>query len=200
MRGRSRTVRALRSASVGAQVSTKRMTRTLPRRARTWGSQPAAAGAAVRASSRLRLTGRRPGGSGRATGADWNGIQLLKAGGLRLVKGGRKKILAVSRASSHSRRTLSPACCGRSLIELSKLLDPGQNARRDKLSVLTDAIKEVTRLRSEAVGLQRLNKILEVRLRRSVPPRLSCVSACSSRWGLGVCGRGHWARRQQRQY
>lgn len=50
-----------------------------------------------------------------------------------------------------------------SLIELSKLLDAGQNARRDKLSVLTDAIKEVTRLRSEAVSLHRLNKILEVR-------------------------------------
>lgn len=63
----------------------------------------------------------------------------------------------------------------RSLIELSKLLDPGQNARRDKLSVLTDAIREVTRLRTEAVSLQRLNKILEV-------PLLPLVISMVCRW------------------
>lgn len=51
----------------------------------------------------------------------------------------------------------------RSIMQLAKLLDPARAGRADKLSTLADAVKEITRLRTDTVALQRLNKVLEVR-------------------------------------
>jgi hypothetical protein len=50
----------------------------------------------------------------------------------------------------------------RSIMQLANLLDPARAGRADKLSTLADAVKEITRLRTDTAALQRLNKVLEV--------------------------------------
>lgn len=49
-----------------------------------------------------------------------------------------------------------------SIGQLAKLLDPARAGRADKLSTLADAVKEITRLRTDTTALQRLNRVLEV--------------------------------------
>lgn len=46
--------------------------------------------------------------------------------------------------------------------ELAQLLDAGKAVRTDKLSIIADAVKEVTKLRAESHQLRQLNKFLEV--------------------------------------
>jgi hypothetical protein len=50
------------------------------------------------------------------------------------------------------------------IAQLAQLLDPARAGRADKLSTLADAVKEITRLRTDTAALQRLNKILEERV------------------------------------
>ena len=49
-----------------------------------------------------------------------------------------------------------------SFAELAQLLDAGKAVRTDKLSIIADAVKEVTKLRAESHQLRQLNKFLEV--------------------------------------
>jgi hypothetical protein len=56
-------------------------------------------------------------------------------------------------------RFCAPTC---SIVQLAQLLDPARAGRADKLSTLADAVKEITRLRTDTAALQRLNKVLEV--------------------------------------
>ena len=48
-------------------------------------------------------------------------------------------------------------------MELAKSLDPGKTPKTDKASIVADAIRVVTQLRTENSQLQQLNKFLEVR-------------------------------------
>jgi hypothetical protein len=47
-------------------------------------------------------------------------------------------------------------------MELAKSLDPGKTPKTDKASIVADAIRVVTQLRTENSQLQQLNKFLEV--------------------------------------
>lgn len=47
-------------------------------------------------------------------------------------------------------------------MELAKSLDPGKAPKTDKASIVADAIRVVTQLRTENSQLQQLNKFLEV--------------------------------------
>ncbi len=47
--------------------------------------------------------------------------------------------------------------------ELAALLEAGKVVRTDKLSIIADAVKEVTKLRAESHQLRQLNKFLEAR-------------------------------------
>ncbi len=51
---------------------------------------------------------------------------------------------------------------GRRFAELAALLEVGKVVRTDKLSIIADAVKEVTKLRAESHQLRQLNKFLEV--------------------------------------
>jgi hypothetical protein len=53
-------------------------------------------------------------------------------------------------------------CWCSSFAELAQLLDAGKAVRTDKLSIIADAVKEVTKLRAESHQLRQLNKFLEV--------------------------------------
>ena len=53
----------------------------------------------------------------------------------------------------------TPHC---SFMELAKSLDPGKTPKTDKASIVADAIRVVTQLRTENSQLQQLNKFLEV--------------------------------------
>lgn len=52
----------------------------------------------------------------------------------------------------------------RRFIELAKLIEPGQEPKTDKPSILADAIKHVQQMAVENHQLKMLNKFLEVRL------------------------------------
>ena len=58
-------------------------------------------------------------------------------------------------------------------MQLAQLLDPARAGRADKLSTLADAVKEITRLRTDTAALQRLNKVLEVQC-----GAVTCLSSC----------------------
>ena len=53
-------------------------------------------------------------------------------------------------------------CYFRSFAELSKVLEPGKQVKIDKTSIIADAIRAITQLRSESNQLRQLNKFLEV--------------------------------------
>ena len=60
-------------------------------------------------------------------------------------------------------QAMTQSCaCTCSIVQLAQLLDPARAGRADKLSTLADAVKEITRLRTDTAALQRLNKVLEV--------------------------------------
>lgn len=50
-------------------------------------------------------------------------------------------------------------------MELAKSIDPGKTPKTDKASIVADAIRVVTQLRTENSQLQQLNKFLEVLFR-----------------------------------
>ncbi|KAK9848330.1 hypothetical protein WJX84_010816 [Apatococcus fuscideae] len=51
-----------------------------------------------------------------------------------------------------------------SFAELSKVLEPGKQVKIDKTSIIADAIRAITQLRSESNQLRQLNKFLEERI------------------------------------
>lgn len=72
------------------------------------------------------------------------------------VKGG-----ATSKATRERQRRIR---LNDSFMELAKSLDPGKTPKTDKASIVADAIRVVTQLRTENSQLQQLNKFLEERV------------------------------------
>jgi hypothetical protein len=79
-----------------------------------------------------------------------------------VISGWQKLLLGWSRTHEFRLSTSLAILDTYSFMELSHVLDPGKQAKPDKTTIISDAIKLVVQLRAENGQLKQLNKFLEV--------------------------------------